>query len=381
MRIAFDARYLNAGPGGVSTYVENLLKAMLRIDGDIEFLLITRKPGLSARFDSRRCRELVFNVEPRSLRTLYLLPLRLKRESVDVYHGTFNILPSHLDVPAAVTIHDLLNVQGPENIDPRPVYRCTAGLFWRVRIRHAARTADRIMTPSSATRQALLEAFPGLAPSKIIIAPYASDPEFAESPAGDTRDVVRKILGTESPYVLVVGNSSRHKNHQRAVEAFMKASRNGPDWKMIIVRRSVRRDRRIDRALSVPAVKKRIIVTGAVDKSTLRALYRHARVFFFPSWAEGFGLPILEAMASGCPVLTSNIGAMAEVASAAALTVSPDDVDGMAEALGRLMTDEILRTRLIEAGRENARKFSWAGSAGLTLDAYRQAVDRHRKRG
>jgi len=382
MKIALDARYLNQGWGGISTYTENLLRGMLEIDHSFQALLITRKPGLAARFDAERCTDFIFDVEPRSLRTIHLLPWHLKKivkkKGISLFHGPFNILPSGLGIPAVVTVHDAMNIQKPSDIDSRILYRYTAGLFWRSRIRHAVRSANAILTNSWTTGQALLEAFPRLSEDEITVTRLAVDPYFECEEVDDTEHLVREILGGRFSFVLVVGNESPHKNHFRAVEAFLKAFGDDPALKLVLVRRFLRPQRRLEELLSGSRAKGRVIVLGAVDKAVLRALYRHALLFFFPSYVEGFGLPILEAMANGCPVLTGNRSAPAEVAGNAALTVSPFDVDEMSAALRRLAGDESLRKKLFIAGKARIREFNWAKTAAATLDVYRQAISRNR---
>jgi glycosyltransferase involved in cell wall biosynthesis len=374
MKLALDARYLNQGSGGISTYIDNLLRSMLEADRSFQVLLITRKADLAARFDAERCADFVFDVEPRSLRTIFLLARVLKNEGIDLFHGPFNILPSGLSVPAVVTVHDVMGIQKPSDIDPRILYRYTAGLFWRSRVRHAVRIADSILTNSWTTRQALLETFPGLSEPKIAVTRLAVDPYFECEVADDTDHLVSEKLGGNFSFVLVVGNESPHKNHFRAVEAFLKAFKDDPALKLVLVRRFLRPQWRLEKLLAGPRARGRVIILGALDKAVLRALYRRALLFFFPSWAEGFGLPILEAMACGCPVLTGNRGAPAEVAGDAALTVSPFDVDEMVASLRRLAGDESLRAKLVMAGKARIRQFSWAKTAAETLDAYRQAI-------
>jgi glycosyltransferase involved in cell wall biosynthesis len=134
----------------------------------------------------------------------------------------------------------------------------------------------------------------------------------------------------------------------------------------------VRRDERMSRLLEREDVKQRVIVLGQVDRELLRALYQNARTFFFPSWVEGFGLPILEAMAAGCPVVTSDRSAPAEVAGDAALTVSPFDIGAMAAALRRSECDEQTRLALIAAGARRIAFFGWQEMARTTLDVLRQ---------
>ncbi len=385
MKIALDARYLNQGWSGIATYIENLLRNMLAIDPSFRALLITRQEGLAARFDSERCTGFVFDIEPRSLRTIYLLPHKLKKiikdEGINLFHGPFNILPSGLGIPSVVTVHDVISIQKPSDIDPSLFYRYSTGLFWRSRIRHAVQNADSILTVSLATQQALLDVFTALSEAEIAVAKNSVDPYFASQEAEEieeTEPLVRETLGGYPSFILVVGNESPHKNHYRAVEAFLRAFGDDLSLKLVLVRRFIRPHKKLKKLLASPHVRGRVIVLGGVDKAVLRALYRHALLLFFPSWVEGFGLPILEAMACGCPVLTSNCSAPAEVAGDAALTVSPFDVDEMASALRRLAGDDSLRRKLSIAGKDKIKAFCWERTAAVTLDVYRQTMSLNR---
>ncbi len=374
MKVAFDARYLNGPVSGIGTYKRNLLQELLALDPSLELVLVTRKPGLAASFDAERCTDLVFNVEPRSLRTIVGLPLRLRGLGVQLFHGPFNILPSNLPVPSVVTLHDIMQLQNPANISRQWSVQWTAGLFWRERIKHAIHHATRICTVSNATRDAILERFEEVDPQRIVVTPLAVDPELCRAiDLAEAHQRVAAATGHSGPFVLSVGNESPHKNHHRAIRAFLEAFPERDDLKLVIVRRLLRHDTRLLALLADEAVQRRVILLDAVDGETLRALYSTAELFFFPSWVEGFGLPILEAMACDCPVVTSDRSAPAEVAGDAALTVSPFDVPAMARALREAMAPA-RRKALVTAGRQHQRTFQWRSCGEATLRAYAEAV-------
>jgi glycosyltransferase involved in cell wall biosynthesis len=374
MKVAFDARYLTSAPSGIGTYQSNLVRELLACDSDLHLLLVTRDRGIAQQFNSDRCQEWVYDVPPRSFRTLYDLSRRLRGQSFDLFHATFNIIPSGLRRPVVATLHDIMQIQDPANIDLRLYVQCTAGLFWRMGMKRAIYGADRIVTVSEATRDAILERFTDVSSDKFDVTPLGADPFFSEPTPTVDLDRARATLGFESPFILTVGNESPHKNHYRAVEAFMRAAEHAPELRFVIVRRSVRRDARLQTLLRNPDVAARVHVLDEVDRPLLRALYRSAAIFFFPSWVEGFGLPVLEAMASECPVVTSDRSASAEVAGSAAIKVSPYDVSAMADALVRVHTATEVRDRLIAAGRDRATSFSWARTATTTLEAYRKLL-------
>jgi len=374
MRVAFDARYLTSKSSGISTYQRNLVREMLIADPDLHLILITRTHGVARQFDSDRCQEWIYDVEPRSIRTLYGLPRRIRSKSFDLFHATFNIIPAGLQKPVVVTMHDIMQVQDPANIDLRWHVQYTAGLFWRIGMQRAIYGADRIVTVSEATRDAIMERFTDVSADKFSVTHLGSDPFFTEPAQTVDLKRARESLGFENPFVLTVGNESPHKNHYRAVQAFMKASERAPELRFVIVRRSVRHDRRLHDLLQDPDVAARVRLFDEVDRPLLRALYQSAKIFFFPSWVEGFGLPVLEAMASGCAVITGDRSATAEVAGDAAVKVSPYDVSAMTDALLEVNSGIEVREKLIRAGRERVATFSWAKTAEATLTAYRESL-------
>jgi glycosyltransferase involved in cell wall biosynthesis len=324
-----------------------------------------------------RATEVVLDAQPRSLGTLYQLPRVLRRQAFDLFHGPFNILPSGLTAPTVVTVHDLMQLQNPENIAKSRFVQQTAGLFWRTRIRHAVKNATRIVTVSSATRDAVFEYFPNTAEERVVAAPIGVDPYFFAAPSDDELRLAQQRAGPE-PFVFTVGNESPHKNHRRAILAFVEAFPAPSPMRFLIVRRLIRHDPDLVALLDDPRVKGRVVLLDYTELPLLRALYRLARVFFFPSWVEGFGIPILEAMAQGTAVVTSNRNALLEVAGDAAETVSPFSVRAMSEALVRVDQDDAHRKALIERGQARAREFTWGRCAEATLRVYEQALGSNR---
>ncbi|HEX2730824.1 MAG TPA: glycosyltransferase family 1 protein [Polyangiaceae bacterium] len=374
MKIVVDARYLGGADSGVGNYSRHLLTELVNLDPSLELTLIVRRQGSAGELLAQRCRELVFRAAPRSISTLYWLPQRIGALGADLFHGPFNILPSGLPCPGVVTIHDIMQLQNPNNIAKSRFVQQTAGLFWRTRIRHAVTHASRVFAVSEATRDALLEYFPSLPEQRVVVTPNGVDPYYFETPSQTELESARSHYPSGRRLFLCVGNESPHKNHFRAIQAFVDAFGKSERHHLVIVRRLVRHDSELERLLAEPAVKARVTLLDHVDRPTLRALYAVAHVFFFPSWIEGFGIPILEAMAVGTPVLTSDRNALCEVAGDAALMTSPFSPMQMAQALQRLDSDNALRERLVLAGKRRAAEFSWRRCAEATLLGYHAAL-------
>ena len=198
------------------------------------------------------------------------------------------------------------------------------------------------------------------------------------SPADPERmDLVRQRYQLDHPFVLYVGNIKPHKNIERLIDAFGRARIQGPDnLKLIIIGDEISKYPGLRQSVHKHKLDKHVRFLGFQPMETLAAFYRLARVFVFPSLYEGFGLPPLEAMACGAPVVTSNVSSLPEVAGGAALLVDPYDEEAIAAGIVRAVTDEALRADLIARGRERARSFSWAQSVRRIHEIYMEVANR-----
>lgn len=370
MRVALDARYLGGGAGGVGAYTRHLLAEIGALDPGLDLVVVTRRREIEVPLPAHRFERVIVDAEPRSLRTLFGLR-RLLPADIDLYHNPFNILPAHLRCPAVVTIHDIMWLQSRRAITVNPLAWLFAGAFWRAGMTQSVRHADRLIAVSAATRTAILERFGPEAAPRLTVVHNGLDAYFLEEPPPAEADLAAGVIAPGRPFQLVVGNLSRHKNHHRAVAAFTRAFTDLPEVALVLVRRRVRWDPEMRLLLAHPRLRGRVVLLSEVSRPLLRALYHRAEAFIFPSLLEGFGLPILEAMACGCPVLTSDCGAMAEVAGGAALLVPPLSVPGIAAGMRRLHEDAGLRNSLIARGRTRAAAFTWRRCAEQTLGVYR----------
>lgn len=366
MRVAFHTDQLwFSAPGGIGTYVQELLRAIPRL-GDapdlVRFQVSGRPPGFPDPPD----------VEvPGSIRSLYprwaltgrpALPAELA--SCGVLHAT-----NHAAVPPAasgqalvVTVHDLAFDRFPEAFPP------TWRWLYRAGVRAAIKRATLLLTPSQATADDLTAR--GVDAERIRVIPLAA------SLPGGTSDVDATLsrLGIYRPYVMCPGTLEPRKNQIRVVRAFRQVAPDVPH-SLVLAGPEGWRSEELGTELSRPGPGT-VVRTGRLSEPDLDALYRGADLVAYVSLYEGFGLPVVEAMARGVPVLASTTPAVAETAGDAARLVDPQDVAGIAEALGELLTDDGLRATLAAAGRERAGSFSWERTANATLDAYREAAER-----
>jgi glycosyltransferase involved in cell wall biosynthesis len=359
-------------PGGIGTYVGELLKALPAADETLELTPFYSKWRSSPNEAPLTSDGRYPGVElPRSIRTLYpawdvfgrpALPASL--DDAAIVHATNHaaVPPVNEDQRLVVTVHDLAFQRFPQ-LFPR-------GWRWlfRAGLRAAANRADAILVPSQSTADDLL-ASTSVNPSRVHVTPLA--PSLAES-REEPKDVFERLRITP-PYVLSVGTLEPRKNLVRLVRAYRQVA---PDVPHALVLTGVRgwHTEALDAELARPGPGT-IVRTNDVSDEELDSLYRGADVFAYPSLYEGFGLPVVEAMARGVPTLASNVSSLPEVAGDAALLVDPTDVSEIAEGLARLLTDHAYSEDLRQRGLQRAATFTWAATARATLDVYRQLTE------
>ncbi len=374
MRIALDARKLTKTDSGIGNYTLNLARALLEEDEDIELLFVCHTPRKQARIHNPRITEVIFPFPPISPFTQFALGPFLRRQRFDVFHTPFDVAPRGLGRPLVVTIHDLNWIVNSRYNSHNPCFRLVSAAYYRFSLTAAMHDASRILAISQATRHALLEYVPWH-DLKIRVA-YNGIDRSRVYPI--ERDVAYRLIAhlvePGTPFVLTVGQGTPYKNHLNAVRGFLEAFGDRPDYRMVLVRRGVVRDKALVALLRSPQAQAQVLAVPYVTPIVLNALYNAARIVLHPSYYEGFGLPLLEAMAVGTPLVTSNLSSMPEVAGPAALLVSPADYRAIAEALVTLDRDNAIREKLIAAGHTQLERFSWSNCAKATLAVYRELV-------
>ncbi len=377
MRIGLDASLAASRGSGSGSYAAHLVRHLVALDTENEYRLYFRRrdAGENPLFplQAPHLRGRVTDA-PLALWRLHLnLAARLLQDRVDLYHSLGFFLPWLWRGRAVVTIHDLHPVLFPQHWW-WPGTR-TSYLALRVHIPVSVRRASRILAPSEYTKQTICRRF-GVSPEKIVVTPYGVDPFFFAPPAEGELRAVEQRFGPEG-FFLFVGVLSPLKNLTGLVEAFarLRGRLKRPCLPLLVVGKPA--GRYWERAL-LPVIRRlnlseAIVLTGYLDDAMLRALYRRAVALILPSFAEGFGLPVLEAMACGTPVVASRASALPEVAGDAALYVDPHDPEELSLAMERLATDDALCQELSSRGPSRASSFTWERTARQTLDAYRRA--------
>ena len=370
MRVAIDARKLH--DFGIGTYIRNLLRQLARIDHDTEYVLLSRQEDLGVAAQLGPNFRAVLEPSPNySLQEQIHVPWVLRRERPHVFHAPHYVLPPAITCRSVVTIHDCIHLMFPQYLPNRAAYFYARASMWA-----AVKRSDCILTVSEASKRDILHFF-NVAPEKIVVVYNAIDDHFWLTPPQDEVSRVRERYQLDHQFVLYVGNIKPHKNLVRLIEAFDELRRTGfEELKLLIIGDEISKLPSLRRAVHRHKLHKHVRFLGYVSDDTLRVLYRLASVFVFPSLYEGFGLPPLEAMASGTPVVTSNQSSMPEVTGDAAIHVDPYDVGSIVGGIRRVLTDPELAASLRQRGPARAREFSWAQSVEKTRSVYQQVGQR-----
>ena len=369
MRIAIDAHMVGTRETGNETYTLNLIKALQQLDDGNTYLLLTDDPHrLRSRIEETPWFQ-VRQVRPAQdyLRIPLGMPWLAWREHVDVLHVTYNA-PPVCPCPIVVTVHDISFRLDPDQFSPRD------RLILSTLVPLSMRRAARVITVSNAARADILRHY-RVPPERVVATPEAADEAFRPITDRATVERVARGYGLEGPFMLAVGNLQPRKNLPRLVAAFAGVRGAGETTvKLAIVGKAQWQESEVYAAVRQHGLDNAVIFTGYVPDEDLVALYNAAAVFVYPSLYEGFGLPPLEAMACGTPVVASRADAIAEVCGDAALLVSPTDVAELTRGLLRVLRDPALAASLRERGFRRVRDFSWRKTAEQTLAIYEAAA-------
>lgn len=373
MRVAIDIRHVR--DFGIGTYIRNLVPALGRLGTGAQFLLIGRSDDfetlgkLSGNYEFHP-----YSRMDRGLLQQLSFPLFYGQLKADLAHIPLNVVPLAMPRPYVVTVHDMNELRFPAHTGLRQDWRA-------FRVRRGLARAARVITVSSATRRDLEELL--TIPSDRIEQIYnAIDPRLFDDTA-QIAEEERRILERyqiNAPFLLYAGTIRPHKNIPRLVEAF--AVLRGEfaehpeyrDLRLVIMGDEISRNPALRRTVIQTRMEHAVRFLGFVPFETLRAFYRAARAFVFPSLYEGFGLPPLEAMACGTPVVASNVSSLPEVVGDAAELVNPENVFDIARGLREVLLDQNLREDLSRRGRERARQFNWDRTAAAVLNSYEIAA-------
>lgn len=363
IHVTLDARYVREQPSGIGSLVQALVERLPALAPEDRFTFwahpLARRP-LSA---ASNAEEVVVRSGPNSPRSSLWPRGDASLGEADVFHNPHNLLPRGIRCASVVSIHDLMALEEPR-LHLRGIERLSKSWYYPQAIRRALREATRLITPSRATADRICAWEPGAA-SRLAIIPPAPDAVFR--PPNDRATVEKRaaeLIGSEAPFLLVVGANTPSKRHDLALAAFARAAPN--PWRLVMLQR------RKARAGLAPA--ERVVWLEAVARADVVILMQAAGALVQPSLYEGFGLPVLEAMACGCPVVASDIPPFREVTAGAALLTPAGDLEKLANALREIIDSSEIRRSLGEQGLARAQDFSWDRCAQQTLEVYHRAA-------
>jgi glycosyltransferase involved in cell wall biosynthesis len=370
MRVCFDSRYIRERPSGIGEYVQALvdrLPALAPADRFDWWVHPRAKRPLSRAPNSF---EHVVPGDPNAPWSQFF-PSLMGPTDGDVFHSPHNILGRGIRAAAVVTLHDVMWLDAPELAEGSALLRSVTVPFNRWGILNTLRQARRILTVSQASADAIARICPG-ATDRIRVAHNAAAARFRPPADMDvSRARAAAILGTTAPYFILVGQNAPSKGHALALHAFARLP--GLSLRLVLVQR-LRAGHGIDRLARSLGVRERVHVLPTLNNDDLVTLLQSALALLQPSLAEGFGMPALEALCSGCPVIASDIPPLVELLGGAGLHARRGEIDSLAVAMRRVAASAALRQELSHGGLERARAFSWDSCAKATLETYREAA-------
>jgi glycosyltransferase involved in cell wall biosynthesis len=371
--VGFDATTLTGPISGVGYYTARLMDSLANGAGEgtvRRLVVLSNRPVRLVETE----RVQVYERRRFAVRSVWMqlvLPGILREVKPDLVHFTNYLAPLAGPVPYVVSFHDMSLALLPQ------FHTLKKRLLTSSLIPAVARGARMILTPSESTRRDVVRLL-RVDAGRVRVIPYAAGPAFRPVPLAPEHLEARH--GIRAPYFLYVGTLEPRKNLAGALRAFASVADGLPGCRFVIVGQRGWRYGEVLREAARPALRGRVDFLGYVAEDRLPDLYAHALALVYPSLYEGFGLPVVESMACGTPVLTSRSSSLSEIAEGAALLVDPADEKGLAEALRALATDGGLRARLRALGLERARAFSWERTGRETVAAYQEVYDEVRRR-
>ena len=371
-RVGINLLWLVPGTvGGSETYLARLLSGLAERASELDYTIFALRefadahPELAGTFQTHYA-PVRGQVKP--FRVLggenSWLAAQCKIRKIDLVHHAGGTVPFIRTARPVLTIHDLQYLFYPE-------YFTRTKLTWlRVAVPRSAESARLILTPSEFTRRTVIERL-NIDPAFVSVVPHGISPHEGREP---TRDI-RNRYDLDQPFFIYPAITYPHKNHLVLIEAFARVAKLHPDVRLVLTGGRGSMETKITATIRSLGIEDRVRRLGWVPRRDLDALYHHAEALVFPSRFEGFGAPVLEAMTRDCPVIAADATALPEVVQEAGLLVSPDNPDEWANAMGDVLEDRELRTRLIKAGGERASEFNWGHSADILEDAYLHVLE------
>lgn len=372
MRVGINAIFLVAGKGGgIERYLRNLIKALQKLDHENRYIIFTNKDNTGT-FDLKENFKEYFSPVSARFRPMkilweqFLLPFQVKAAGIDVLFSPGNVSPLFVSCPSVVVIHDLIPFVRPDNFN-----KIELGAL-RLLLYLTAKMASGIITVSRSSKRGIIDRF-RISSDKIFVIYLACDQTFLYSqPSVEETGKLKKQYGIKGDFILCTASTRPYKNFDRLLLAFrLLKKRHKVKHCLVIVGAPGRHHRFLLKMVADLGLNEDVIFTGFVPDKVLPTLYSAASVFVYPSLYEGFGLPILEAMACGTPVVASNAASLPEVVGDAGLIFDPYNIEEMCKKIYRILSNEEPRNELITKGKQRARNFSWEKTAKEVVNVLR----------
>lgn len=362
MKIGIDARFYNES--GVGRYLRNLIRNLEVLDKNNQFFIFLLPKDYEQFHQTKNFQKVLANFSWYGFAEQFNLPKLLSKYKLDLVHFPHFNVPIFYSGKFVVTIHDLIhwhfNMQRSTTHGPI-IYKIKQFGYKRV-FKHAIYKSSNILVPSQHVKDQLIDGWK-INSQKITVTPEAVDDGLLAK-GKELQD------GVKRSYIFFVGNAHPHKNVEGLINAFLILRKKYPFLQLVLAGKDSYFWKKILDKYPI----KDIIYTGFISDPQLVTLYREAQVYVEPSFEEGFGIPILEAMASGCPVISSNVGALTEVGGDACVYFNPNDMGDMGDKIDRVLGSEKLRKELVDKGYKRVKLFSWEKMAKQTLEVYNECV-------
>ena len=376
MRIGIDARFYGPVGKGIGRYIQKLIEYLEKIDFKNQYFIFLRQENFDLyQPKNKNFQKILIDYPWYSWKEQFFLSFKLRKYKLDLVHFPHFNVPILYRGKFVVTIHDLIITRFPgqrATTLPPILYRLK-WLFYNIVIRSAVRRAKKIIAVSQFTKSEIVK-YLKIKPEKVAVIYEAAEFTSHQSLVIDNQIKIR--FGLKKPYILYVGNAYPHKNLENLVSAFEILLKDyHQDLQLVLVgAKDFFYQRLINRLQKLKLESDRIILTGSISDQDLDQLYRQALIYVFPSFCEGFGLPGLEAMSRGVPVVASRAASLPEIYQQAAFYFNPRQIKEIAKAIFQVINDENLRNKLCQQGCQRVEKFSWRKTAEETMVVYLEAL-------
>ncbi len=370
MRIGIDARFFGPIGKGLGRYTQKLVENLEKIDSENEYFVFLRKENFNEYNPVKKnFKKVLADFKWYSFEEQLKFPKLLKKHNLDLMHFTHFNIPILYRGKFIATIHDLILLHFPtiKNSRLNPIFYRLKFMAYRMVIKHAIKRSNRIITVSNFTKTDIIKNFKRIPEEKLIVTYEAAEDYCMLSP--DKDDEILSRYGIMKPYIMYVGNAYPHKNLEKLAEGFAVALSKYSGLHLVLVGKDDFFYSRLRNFIKNKNIHN-VIFVGYVPDHELDTLFHNASAFVWPSLYEGFGLPPLEAMSKGIPVISSDHPCMREVLADSVYYFNGKKVSAIADAIEKILSDNSLREKLIKKGYFQVNKYSWKNMANKTLEAY-----------